>query len=309
VIIDLRKPYQWDEINDAVKSSLGFEGSIKVFQSVSQAVFEIAMSVQNLYAHKRQFYHSLGLGTHADEGILFLARQGIKGIDFLAGETPTIDDKKTLFWLSDVDDAISGQVFHDPATSNLDSKVFRIWISHRQHFVKPPPKTIGDNDIFIYANEVGPVITHFGRRAQSLQMLLAPTLKWDQIPVFKGFESRAENKTWVQKVESEKWAGSQAFFQSQPGRLYDRALIVWKNHDSEAVRELLIQAGVPAAAVETVSLSRWNETKLITQFEKRGHDAEVFRGLLILSATLASDAGLKTKLEKVIQDLDKRSTF
>jgi hypothetical protein len=269
------------------------------------------MSVQNLYAHKRQFYYSLGYGTHADEGLLYLARQGTKSIEFLADNPPSqIEDKKTLFWLSDIDDVITGQLYQDPPSSTLDTKIFRIWISHRKHFYHPPEKAILDNDIFIYAAEKGPVIAHFGKRAVSLQMSLAPLLHWDYLAPFKGFETQKENQSWVEAVEKEKWAGSESFFKDHPKRLFDRAILVWKNLDASALRELLIRDHqINPDHVESVSLSRWNETKLITQFAKRGIADDIFRGTLLLSSQLSTDSALKIKIEATVESLNKMSTF
>lgn len=310
MIIDLRKPYQWDEINEAVKAATQFEGTAKIFQSVSQAIFEIAMSVQNLYAHKKQFYYSLGFGTHADEGILYLARQGTKGIEFPADQPPTIEDKKTLFWLCDLDDALTGQLYQDEATSSLDPKIFRIGVSHRTHFTQAPQKSIGDNDIRIYAADSGPVIAHFGKRAQSLQMLLAPTLKWDHLAPFKGFEVRPEQKNAIEALEASSLAGAKAFFNAPVPRLYDRALLVWNEWDAGALREILIRDHqVPAPLIETVGLSRWNEPKLIAQFEKRGLSNETFRGLLILSAALTTETKLAQKITSAVVQLQKISQF
>jgi hypothetical protein len=310
VIIDLRKPYQWDEINDAVKSSLKFEGTTKVFQSVSQAIFEIAMSVQNLYSHKKQFYYSLGMGTHADEGILYLARHGTKGIEFPADEPPLLEDKKTLFWLCDVDDAITGQLYFEPGSSSLDNKVFRIWISHRRHFTQPPAKSIGDNDIFIYSAEGGTVVAHFGKRAQGLQMILAPTLNWEHVPKFTGFPLRTEQQSWVENLESSKVAGAETLFPTPIKRIHDRALLVWRDFEAGALRDLLIKNHqLNPAHVECVSLHRWNEAKLIPQFEKRNWANEVFRGLLIFSTALANDNQITKKIESSVAELRKISVF
>lgn len=306
----MRRPYQWDEVNDLAKAKFGFEGTVRVFQSMSQAVFEIAMAAQNLYAHKRQFFHSLGYGTHADEGLLFLARQGTKGVEFTVDAVPPLDDKKTLFWLCDVDDAVTGEILHDPSTSSLEAKVFRIWIHHRHHFYKPPPQAIGDNDVFVFAGEDGLVVAHFGKRAASLQMVLAPTLKWESGPPLKNFPVRQEHKMWVQKIESEKWAGSESFFTAPVSRLFDRAILVWKDLDAGALRELLISKQKLAANhVEAVSLSRWNETRLLAQFEKRQVPGNVFRGTLLLSSELASEASLQIQVESAVQTLRQMSSF
>jgi hypothetical protein len=249
------------------------------------------------------------LGTHADEGILFLARQGTKGIDFPADQPPVIEDKKTLFWLCDVDDAITGQLYHDPATATLDNKIFRVWISHRKHFYQPPPKTIADNDIFILANE-GAVVAHFGKRAQGLQMLLAPTLNWESFTTFMGFTIRTEQKSWVEILETLKPAGSHALFTDARHRLYDRVLLVWEDLDGGALRDLLIKDHqLLAQHVECVGLNRWNEAKLIPQFEKRGWDADVFRGLVIFSTALANDVGFDKKITAAVDKLRKISSF
>lgn len=270
------------------------------------------MSVQSIYAHKKQFYYSLGMGTHADEGVLYLARQGTKAIEFPLDQPPQIDDKKTLFWLCDVDDALTAQIYQTPENSALDGKVFRIWISHQRHYFEGLPPVVPDTDIMIYSmgSASGACVVHFGKRAQGLQMLLAPTLHWGSFPVIKTFDLRQENKSWVEQVEKNQWAGGVAFFEKPGPRIYDRALLVWKNCDASAIRDLLIQDHkVSPSHLEAFSLSRWNETKLIGQFEKRGYSSDVFRGALVISAELAKDTGFQKKIESVVSTLQKMSSF
>lgn len=282
-MISLQKPFQWEEANDTAKAILGLDVSVKVFQSLPQAIFEITNSLQALYSFKKQYYHQLGFGTHADEALISLSKQGTKGIEILAGQIPVIDDKKTLFILNDVDDAITGAIYQDPqAPTSL--AVFRILVSHSYHRVKGLPVALGDWDIHVLLHQDQSAVALLGRRAQNLAMPLSSVLPWSA-QAFTAFKSRDEEVAAVTSFEAASPAGAQSFFTTSVPRLMDRALVWWPDLDASAVREILIaEHGFSASQVECVGLSRWNEARLLNQFVKRGFSADQFRGLLLLSA-------------------------
>jgi hypothetical protein len=306
-MIDLKKPYQWDDINDQLKAKLSTPYNLRFYQSLSQALLETVMAFQSLYSHKRQYNTHLGLGTHADEALLFLSRQGIKGIDLR--NDSTLDEKKTLFCLMDSDDAITAEVYRD--LYSIDEKIFKIRISHHAHSFEKALPTVSDTEVVLFPfGEKGAIALH-GKRCASLPSFLAPTLSWSQqpLPVIP-FPLRQENKKWVQDLEVSGVAGSQSLPALSAHRIYDRAILTWLDVEGEALRQTLIrEEKISADHVESLSLSRWNELKLIPQFEKRGWSPEMFRGTLILSAELAQDGKLLSKVEAAVKKIRSRGTI
>lgn len=302
-MIDLRKPYQWEDLNESLKEQFHTPNQVRVYQSLSQALLETAMGFQSLYSHKRLFSYSQGLGTHADEALLFLSRQGIKGTE--AAKETVWDDKKTLFCMLDLDDALTGEIYETPPT--LDEKIFRISVLHYQHFFEKKLSDPLENEVRVFSFANGAIALH-GKRCVSLQSVLASTLNWSAWKNEFSFPlNKVQDPAWVQKLESQTIAESKPLLSSSVKRFYDRAILYWTDIEGEALRQILLNDHqIPAQQMESLSLSRWNELKLIAQFEKRGWSPEMFRGTLLLSCELASDKALITKIEKSVATLRQR---
>lgn len=302
-MIDLRRPYSWDDINEQLKNQITTNGTVRYYQSLAQATLEVVIAFQSLYSHKRQAYISLGLGTHADEALLFLSRQGIKNSEFFS-ET-NFDEKKTLFCLLDQDDAITAEIYGE--RYKLDDKIFRISIYHHlQHFEKKS-MDVGETEVAIYSGGEKGAVAILGKRCATLPGVIANTLRWNTTIVgLLPWAQRAQNTTWVQDVEKG-WAGGKALL-INTARIFDRAILTWSDLEGEALRQTLIRDhGVAAQSLESLSLSRWNELKLIPQFEKRGWTPEEFRGALLISSELSKDSQFQKKLDAAVQQTRARS--
>jgi hypothetical protein len=264
------------------------------------------MGIQLLYSHKKQFHYAIGTGTHAEEAFLFLAKQGIKSIEVSPAQPMEIDEKKSLFLLNDVDDALTAQLYVPVLTA---AKIFNIKISHHLHHFRQANFEPGENDIFIFAGDNIAVVC-LGKRSQSLHPFFSAGLSWFGTPQFSGFIKNQEDAAWVQKVEKEKWAGGEPLLSASQTRIFDRAILYWPGLDAGALRDILIRDHqIRSEHLETLSLNRWHETRLITQFEKRGHSPEILRGTLFMSASLNGDSQFKKKLEQAQTHLKKISTF
>jgi hypothetical protein len=303
-MIDLRKPYQWEEINDRLKDQLQTSYQVRFYQSLQQALLETVMGFQSLYSHKRQFASSIGLGTHADDAILFLSRQGIKNLE--ASSEAAADEKKTIVHILDLDDAITAEVYQQKY--NFDEKLFRISVSHHLHFFTKNPPALKETEVLIWSMPEGAIAFH-GKRCTSVPMVIAPTLHCTRFPTLP-LNQKIENKKWVESAEVQSIAGSRSLSGLSAERIYDRAFFCWEDLEAEALRQTLIaDSSIAADQLEALSLSRWNELKLIAQFEKRGWTPEMFRGTLIVSAQLAGDKDLFKKIETAAQKLRARSTI
>jgi hypothetical protein len=303
-MIDLRKPYQWEETNDQLKERLQSPYQVRFYQTTQQALLETVIGFQNLYSHKRQFASHIGMGTHADEAMLFLSRQGIKNLE-LTNDLSN-DEKKTIVHLLDLDDAITAEVYQEKY--HLDDKLFRISVSHHLHFFKNSQPVVKDTEVLIWSLPEGAIAFH-GKRCVSVPTLHAPTLQCTPLPSLPS-SAKTENKAWVQQLESKSISGSQALKGLSNSRIYDRAILTWTDIEGEALRQTLIEDHTIAPDhLEALSLSRWNELKLIAQFEKRSWSPEQFRGTLILSAALSEDKNLTQKLETTIKKIRTQNHF
>lgn len=306
-IFDLQKPYQWQDLNELTRQTYGFSYPVRVFQSLPQALVEISLSMHLLYSHKMSFAHSFGLGTHGEAASLFLARQGLKAVEFASDSVPEFDEKKALFAIADLDDAITGEKYFTNNQARVNEKMFRVWVSHHGHFHQGLPEEIQSTDVVLFNIKPDFVFAALGMRTQNLNPLVAPTLNWN-IEAPKPIEKKTENKAWVEQVEKEGWASGTPLDISKE-RFYDRAFLYWQDIEGSALRDLLIKEGIAARDIDSSGFGRWNEPRLLKQFEKRGWSPEVFRGTLAFSANLAEDANFKSKLESAYKKLKNLSSF
>lgn len=237
-----------------------------------------------------------------DEMLIQLSSQGISvqpsTVDSL------FDEKKTLFVVRDIDDAITTEKYTSQADLN-GSKVNHIWVHHHQHKIHSLEKTIKETDIHLYSLSPGLAVAHLGNRLQGLQRGISPTLNWsgynqDSFRIIPPLL----NQQWVEKIERAHLFQSRPFLENSNTREYDRALIVFKNFESSALRDLLIQKyNIPAVHIDCLSLHRWKNLKLLAQFEKRGIVPDIFRGLLILSAELSQHSQFEEHLANACSEL------
>jgi hypothetical protein len=102
-----------------------------------------------------------------------------------------------------------------------------------------------------------------------------------------------ESREGVLAFEQKKLGGCEPFFASDAERLWDRAVVFWKDMDGSAfIEELANNIGFGLLApgeeqtMETTSLSRWGGVKTMDWLYALGVEPDVVRGLVILSASL-----------------------
>ncbi|MBY0316544.1 MAG: hypothetical protein K2Q26_13555 [Bdellovibrionales bacterium] len=294
-ILDFKSPFQWEELGQRFKETHGFTSYVRVYQGVSHALMELSQGFKQLYSFKRQIHFHSGFGTHMDDMLIQLSSESV-AISPFTSET-VLDEKKTLFCVVDRDDAITTELYHKSIDNYFASKVNYIWVHHQLHKAQGMATTIKDTDIHIYS--LGPqlAVAHIGKRLQSLHKGTGPSLDWSALQKMPSLSSVVENPQWVEAFEGKSIAGSQAFFTSPANRLFDRALLYWTDIESSALRDVLIRDhGVSPNHVDCLSLHRWNELRILAQFEKKGFTPEVFRGLLLFSSELSKDPKIDQKI-------------
>jgi hypothetical protein len=181
---------------------------------------------------------------------------------------------------------------------------------HAHHFAQQAPQPKETEVVILSFGSLGAVAL-FGKRCATLPGVAASTLAWpSSAPKIFPWSEKSENAKWVQQVESENWGEGRPLLQKSSSRLSDRALLYWTDLEGEALRQLLIKdCGLNENHLESLSLSRWNEVKLITQFEKRGWSPEIFRGTVIFSTELSKNPDFKKNLETAVKKLRSQSNF
>lgn len=240
-----------------------------------------------------------------DEMLIQLSGEGISAQSLSSDSA--FDEKKLLFTIIDRDDALTAQKYYSSIDDFSVSKTNFIWIDHHAHKFLGLSQSIKDTDIHIYSLAPNLAVAHIGKRLQGLSRGMSPALDWSYL---KGYDfslaNAQENQQWVESLEKKNVSGGQPFFKHTVTRFYDRALIYWVDIESSALRDILIEKhGINPAAIECVSLHRWNELRLLAQFEKKSLAPELFRGLLLFSVDLAKDSALESKIKSAYEDLKK----
>lgn len=300
-------------MNQRLQQQWCLQGCVRAYQGVSHALAELGTAFAQLYSFKKQFYYQSGWGFHCEDLLVSMAGQGLQGSLWESAARQQFDDKKTLFLLADVDDALTGQIYWAESDCAHTNKNNEIWVFHSSHKKTNLPTTVPDNKIFVYSISPDFAVAHLGKKFQALPTGFAPSLAWnwcgDSISDWDT-KSFVENEGWVKKIESSSLSGSEAFLNANTNRLWDRALLYWKDLDGSALRHQLIKDhGLRTHTLDTTSLAWRKDLRLLRQFEEKNVSLEILRGLVVFSPQLASVTDLPGKVESSVQKLRQLSQF
>jgi hypothetical protein len=317
--VDLLHTFSWDETNDLLQAEFvaaraKFNGSLRCYFGLSQAVFEMAFGTALLFSHKK------GMGLISGDSWVF---EGVmphlykEGFQVQEERRHRLDvaafvgalKKETSFVLWSEDHPILGTCDHqkneelDQALN--DKKIFSIRVSHaayRHHAVEMRPYSarlcsLTPNLALAVVGDrvrVTPLVAH--RMAWQPQETLA-TVKFHlrdhqhSAELVSTFEQQCRQKTGFQP------------YLTTAERLYDRAVIHHPEINAEAVLQILKgQLGSPLAApmqewdAEIVNACRWKPAPALRSWWEPLPSEEVLRGLLILSVSVLAKTQILTWL-------------
>jgi hypothetical protein len=303
-MIDFRVPGRWDELNVRLEEDLKWKGPghLKLFFGTSAALLEIVTSLQKQFPLRRKVYFCRSLDPLVDSITKHLAREG------LALQPLTPDEWNDNSWISKVDkeglavilpidDPFLGRLYQrpdlQPALAPL--KLFQISISHSFHRSRGIPALTHPLQVHLLSLNESICLGVFGEKAK-IPLWVSETLPWNEEmheTAVDVLSDPAESRETVLAFEQKKLAGCEPFFPEGADRLWDRAVVYWKDMDGCAfIEDLANSIGfglLPPGeeqTMETTSLSRWGGVRTMEWLYALGVEPDVVRGLVILSASL-----------------------
>lgn len=296
--VDGKDPFVWDQLNQKVKTELGCESKVLVFKGLHQALFEVCLGLHLKYSHKRKIVAQIGLGDHLRDTELELAKLGVRIKDKF-DEDMAKEEKATLAYIHDLDDSLNGELYNhiDTLKEISSTKIFRIHIAHHLfHFKKSFVQKLSEFDMCICSLDRDYALVFCGDKV-SLPSLSVSQLPWD---LNKDGEKLSqilnsgikEKQKEVIAFESSLPEGVKPWFTVAPARrIYDRAVIMFKDVDAFAFMELFskehgvnLQQPGQKGMFETSSYCRWQNDIWFNQAKYFSRTAEDMRGLLCIDA-------------------------
>jgi hypothetical protein len=305
--LDLLHTFAWDEMNEALDKELGARlgagGTHRIYQGLSQAVFEIVMGTALFYSH-RKYYGLLSGETWAFDSIVpNLLKDGFQSqsapassLEDLKAWVSTLS-KETGFvlWSEDHPVLATYQAREELDLALNAQRIISIRVSHASFLTRT--QEIRPYSVRICSLAPDLALAQVGSRFKS-PALFAHRQYWDSKNllgrVMEILKENKEDQTLVENFEKQ-FEGSmdQGGFCRLPimgPRIYDRALIFHPEISSEFVAQSLAakqghQIRPPGFEnqIEIINRCRWQPAPGFSSWwEPRPREA-VLAGLLILS--------------------------
>ena len=294
----------WAELNEEIEARLNLAKSAsraRIFKGLSHALFEITQGLIKQFPHRKKIFYFKGQDPSHDLAMMALAREGcmvqplpLSALDAPAEFAATLD-KDALFILYSEDDPILGKKFpvHELEKLLKDKKIFRIRASHHAFRFEDEYHNIDKEEVRVFSLKTNLALALLGERAK-MTPLVVEGLPWHEdtkAAIFKELAEHKEQKKLILDFENQKPGDSTPFFKDGELRVFDRAVLYWKDMDgwaflTELGKDLGIQFAEPGEDLrfETTSHSRWQDVRAMGWLKNHGLDAEQIRGLVIVDA-------------------------
>lgn len=222
--------------------------------------------------------------------------------------------KDLLFVLTAYDDPVTGELFEVPALEGAlaDKKCYRIHISHSRHTCIAPtaPQNLEAHILSLTPERAVAIL---GDRVK-VSPPIASALVWPEVSTEEAKEQLAiaRNKDLarlaqaVEAFEAAPPKGAERLLNAATPRLPDRAIIAFRDVDGLAMmtalaKELGVSCPRPGerGLLETTSLCRWQDERILQSLLARNLAPEALRGTLILDVELLARADLRATIETV----------
>ena len=179
-----------------------------------------------------------------------------------------------------------------------------VQLSHCQHYCSGLEQKINTFEAYLYGFSGGMTLGAFGRRLR-IDAPVAESMNWEKGQVLveiDKFSSRSESRDKVIEFESQNLGGCRPALQMER-RLYDRAVVYWKDMDglafvNQLAKELNKNEGSGTELLlETTSLIRWGGLKTMDWLNSLGYSLEQIRGMVVVDASLLNEIFFKKFME------------
>jgi hypothetical protein len=318
--IDVVRPETWDELNDSLKTQIGLPDPlrVRVFKGLAHAVFEIAQGSAQFMAHKKSIGFIKGQ-TPVFENLLPYYYKETYEVNILSHlqlqDVKTWADglkKDTNFVVFAEDHPVTGELY--PFVDELDKvlnekRIYSFRISHARHFHEKTDIRPYSVRLCSYSGNLAVAV--LGERFRCPPMMVQG-MEWNHSEVSQELmlsqEGRKLNESVVKSFEASLADIAQPYFSAEKTRLYDRAVLVFKDISAEALAEkVFAKLGISSeegwSQVDSTNMCHWAGVKMFSHWWEPTPSNEMLRGLLILSPAILENPQFAAALRASYQEL------
>ncbi len=300
MLIDVRRPEMWGELNDKVKDLLRLPEAVRCqcYQGLGHAVFEITQSTAQFMSHKKSVAFIKGQTPVFDDLLAYYYKETyqVNVISHLqmqsVSEWVENLNKDTNFVVFSEDHPVTGEFYS--FTEELDEllnkkRIWSIRISHFSHLTKTSTE-LRPYSVRLCSYTPDVAVALIGQRYRS-PSLVAHNMHWHTEEFIRSMQNASlghrEDQPSVQKFESEIGARAKVYFQNSSLRLFDRSVVYFQDVNAEAVAQRLFQKLnlTPEEGwqlVSTTNMCHWTGMKMFKHWWEPTPQAEMLRGLLVI---------------------------
>lgn len=319
--IDVVRPETWDELNDSLKTQMGLPDPLRarVFKGLAHAVFEIAQGSAQFMAHKKAIGFIKGQ-TPVFENLLPYYYKETYEVNILSHlqlqDVKAWADglkKETNFVVFAEDHPVTGELY--PFVDELDKvlnekRIYSFRISHARH-LHEKTETLRPYSVRMCSYSGSLAVAVLGERFRCPPMMVQ-NMDWNPSEVSQeltlSLEGRKLNETLVKSFETSFSDIAQPYFKAEQTRLFDRAVLIFKDASAEALAEkTFAKLGISSAEgwsqVDSTNMCHWSGVKMFSHWWEPSPSTETLRGLLIVGPTILENPQFATALRESYQEL------
>ncbi|WP_413560142.1 hypothetical protein [Bdellovibrio sp. HCB209] len=324
--IDVARPETWDELNDSLKMQIGLPDPLRAraFKGLAHAVFEITQGSAQFMAHKKAigcikgqtptfenllpYYYK---ETYEVNLISHLQLQDVKGwVDGLK--------KDTNFVVFAEDHPVTGEIY--PFVEELDKllnekRIYSFRISHARHFYENVEVRPYSVRLCSYTGNLA--IAVLGERFRCPPMFVQ-NMDWNHAEVLQEVvvarEGRVVNPSLVGAFEASMLDICKGYFDSEKLRVFDRAVLVFKDTSAEALAEkVFAKLGLSSeegwTMVDSTNMCKWSGVKMFNQWWEPKPSNETLRGLLVAGIEILENPQFAKAIRESLKELLEEQTW
>ncbi|MGE5087399.1 MAG: hypothetical protein ACM3MG_13930 [Bacillota bacterium] len=307
MLIDVVRPESWNELNDSLKTQLGLPTplSARAYKGIAQAVFEITQGNAQFMSHKKSIGVIKGQ-TSVFESLLpyyyketyevsIVSHLDLKNVK----EWVESLKKDTNFVLFAEDHPVTGEVysFADELDKALnDKRIFSVRVSHARHFNEALEVRPYSVRLCSFAPEIAVAI--LGERFRCPPMM-AQNMAWNIEEFLQDVQlslsEHSANPKLVKEFEKSIASIAEGYFKEDQARLYDRAVIEFKDVSAEALaQKVFSKLGMSPEEgwmnISSTNMCHWSGTKMFGHWWDPTPSPETLRGMLVVRGAMLEEA-------------------
>lgn len=318
--IDLVRQEEWEELNEALHSELNISAKnrVRAYRGLAEALYEVAQGTAQFMTHKKSVAFVSGQTPLAALILPYYYKETydvrlIPSEDLQRSEealTEFVGSLKadTAFVLVSEDHPVTGRRFPfvDRLNELLNAKrILTIRISHFAHHYDV-------QEVLPYSVRLCSWGTHqsiaiLGERFRS-PALFSHGVRWNKEgyllkvrETLKGLEPESKNLILNFESQATRW-GADAYYHENDSRVFDRAVLVFPNLNSQYLSQLLEEA-LPNQKILSSSLCALNMTLSAMQWWQPQPSVDELRGMLLFSPTALKNPELARVLEESVKQI------